>query len=46
MTSYTTRMGHHHTDVYRSEGSSLKENWAMVTVYLKLAEDRHVAVKR
>ena len=40
MTSYTTRVGHHHTDVYRSEGSSLKENWAIITVYLKLAEDR------
>ena len=33
MVSYTTRVGHHHTDVYRSEMSNLKKHWALVTVY-------------
>ena len=40
MTSYTTRIGHHNVDVYRSEDATSKENHALITVYLKLSEER------
>ena len=40
MTSYTTRIGHHNVDVYRSEDATSKENYALITVYLKLSEER------
>ncbi|MBT6326144.1 MAG: efflux RND transporter permease subunit [Bdellovibrionales bacterium] len=40
LVSYTTRIGHHNINVYTSESASLKDNWALTTVYLKQAEDR------
>lgn len=39
MDSYVTRIGHHDTNVYGGSAGQY-ENWALVTVYLKPAEER------
>jgi len=38
--NHTTRIGHHDTNVYGAT-SGIHDNWAMVIVYLKPAEDRN-----
>lgn len=39
MVNFTTRIGHHDTDVYGAT-SGLRDNWGMIAVYLKPAEER------
>lgn len=38
--NFTTRVGHHDMDVYGGS-AGLHENWALITVFLKPAQERH-----